>query len=453
MSSLGLDPAVEELLEAAPGREAVAPPRRELVAELAAGALLVAAVAALAVAFGIDHAGPWWVAPVLVVAYAVVGRARFDVGAGYTCPTELVLVPMAFAVSPALLPVLVAAGSLLRYLPDVVVSRRSHPLRLVMTVPDAWYAVGPALVLGLAGSPAASFGIWPVLLAAFAAQIAVDLLSSVAREWAILGVPPALQARVMGEVAAVDAALAPVGLLAAVAMVAEPAAIACVLPLAGLLAVFARERDERIRQALQLSSAYRGTALLMGDVLKADDVYTGGEHSHGVVFLSMAVAERMGLDGRARRDLEFGSLLHDVGKLHVSNDIINKPGKLTPEEWEVVRRHPVEGQRMLERIGGTMAEVGRIVRAHHERLDGGGYPDGLRGDEIPLAARVICACDAFSAMTTDRAYRPAMPYDAALAELRRCSGQQFDPDVVAALAEVVGELRPPARSPSPLTLA
>jgi HD-GYP domain-containing protein (c-di-GMP phosphodiesterase class II) len=160
----------------------------------------------------------------------------------------------------------------------------------------------------------------------------------------------------------------------------------------------------------------------------------------------------MNLTARQRRDLEFGSLLHDVGKLRVPNEIINKPGKLTDAEWEVIRRHPAEGQAMLERVGGTLAEVGRIVRAHHERIDGNGYPDGLRGDEIPIEARIICACDAYSAMTTNRSYRRAMPAGEALEELRRCAGAQFDAAVVSAIAEVVGATQATFSSPGEETL-
>jgi HD-GYP domain-containing protein (c-di-GMP phosphodiesterase class II) len=103
----------------------------------------------------------------------------------------------------------------------------------------------------------------------------------------------------------------------------------------------------------------------------------------------------------------------------------------------VIETHTVEGQRMLERVGGMLGEVGRLVRSCHERWDGEGYPDGLAGEAIPLVARVVCACDAFSAMTTDRPYRDALSVEAALAELRRCSGTQFDPDVVDALVAVV----------------
>jgi HD-GYP domain-containing protein (c-di-GMP phosphodiesterase class II) len=121
----------------------------------------------------------------------------------------------------------------------------------------------------------------------------------------------------------------------------------------------------------------------------------------------------------------------------VPKEIINKPGPLDDSEWEIMRRHTVEGQQLLDQIGGFMREVGTIVRASHERFDGGGYPDGLVGEAIPFEARVVACCDAFSAMTTDRSYRRARPVSAAIAELRACSGSQFDPQVVAALVTVV----------------
>jgi HD-GYP domain-containing protein (c-di-GMP phosphodiesterase class II) len=210
--------------------------------------------------------------------------------------------------------------------------------------------------------------------------------------------------------------------------------------------VMAREREHRIQQALALSDAYRGSALLMGEMLEADDPYTGGEHSQGVVALALAVGHELDLDARERRNLEFGALLHDVGKLRTPNEIINKPGELTLEEWEIIRRYPIDGQEMLDRVGGVLADVGVIVRAHHERWDGAGYPDGLVADQIPMAARIICACDAYSAMTTDRSYRSAMPVADALAELRACAGSQFHPRVVDAIGAVIEREAPRALS-------
>jgi HD-GYP domain-containing protein (c-di-GMP phosphodiesterase class II) len=145
----------------------------------------------------------------------------------------------------------------------------------------------------------------------------------------------------------------------------------------------------------------------------------------------------MGLDARQRRDAEFAALLHDIGKIKVPGEIINKPGKLTDKEWEIMKTHTLEGERLLSQVGGILGNVGRIVRSCHEDWDGTGYPDGLVGEEIPLVARIVRACDAFSAMTTDRSYRKARPVEEALAELKRCSGTDFDPVVVETLAAAV----------------
>jgi HD-GYP domain-containing protein (c-di-GMP phosphodiesterase class II) len=234
----------------------------------------------------------------------------------------------------------------------------------------------------------------------------------------------------------VEAALAPVGLLVALVAVEHPVALTFVLPLVGLLFVFARERQVRIDHALELSHAYRGTALLLGDVVEADDAYTG-LHSRDVVSLVLDVCDALGVEGRERRDAEFAALLHDVGKIKIPSEIINKPGKLTDEEFDLIKTHTVEGERLLSQVGGLLGNVGRIVRSCHEDWDGTGYPDGLHSEEIPLVARIVRCCDAYSAMTTDRSYRKAMPVEAAVEELRRCSGTDFDPAVVEALVTAV----------------
>ena len=199
-----------------------------------------------------------------------------------------------------------------------------------------------------------------------------------------------------------------------------------------MLVIFARERQARIDNALELSHAYRGTAFLLGDVVEADDAYTGS-HSRQVVELVLGVADRMGLDARDRRSAEFAALLHDVGKIRIPGEIIGKRGPLTDDERALMETHTIEGQHLLERVGGLLGDVGAIVRSCHERMDGTGYPDGLEGDEIPLIARIVCCCDAFNAMTTDRPYRDGMSVEAAIAELRRHAGTQFDPAVVDAL--------------------
>jgi HD-GYP domain-containing protein (c-di-GMP phosphodiesterase class II) len=219
-----------------------------------------------------------------------------------------------------------------------------------------------------------------------------------------------------------------------------------VLPLPALLAVFAGERNERIQQTLELSGAYRGTALLLSDLLERADAYTGGDHTHGVVELSLLVADELGLSPRSRRQVELAALLHDVGKIAIPGGIITKPGPLTPEEWDIMRTHTIEGQRMLDRVGGALAQVGQIVRASHERYDGQGYPDGLAGKEIPREATIVAACDAYDAMTTDRPYRSARTPRAALSEMRAEAGGQFDPRVVAALERTLAPILEPEQT-------
>jgi putative nucleotidyltransferase with HDIG domain len=271
---------------------------------------------------------------------------------------------------------------------------------------------------------------------ALGAQFLFDFAASSLREQLNDGGSLRDQLRECRWVYCVDLALAAPGLAIAFAVWQRPWIVLLVLPLTTLMAVFARERRARVDYVIELSRAYRGTALVLGDVVEADDEYTG-RHSEAVVDLAMAVANEMRLSPAARRNVEFGALLHDVGKISVPKAIINKPGPLDDREWEVMRRHTIAGQEMLDQIGGFMKDVGTIVRASHERFDGGGYPDGLAGAEIPLEARIVCCCDAFNAMTTDRSYRAARSPRAAVEELKACSGSHFDPAVVQAVVAVV----------------
>jgi HD-GYP domain-containing protein (c-di-GMP phosphodiesterase class II) len=167
-------------------------------------------------------------------------------------------------------------------------------------------------------------------------------------------------------------------------------------------------------------------------LVEHDDAYTG-LHTGEVLNLSVRVAEEMGLSESQTMLIESAAQLHDVGKIAVPSEIINKAGPLNEEEWEVIKTHTLKGQEMLSTIGGLMHTVGAVVRSCHERYDGQGYPDGLAGEAIPLESRVIFCCDAFNAMTTDRSYRRAMSVDAALDEVQRNAGTQFDPQVAAAL--------------------
>jgi hypothetical protein len=161
------------------------------------------------------------------------------------------------------------------------------------------------------------------------------------------------------------------------------------------------------------------------------------QHSEDVVRLACAVGRLLGLEAASLVELEFAARLHDVGKIRVPDAVLHKPGPLDEEEYEVICCHSAWGAETLSSIPGLEA-VATVVRFHHERWDGQGYPDRLRGARIPLASRIICACDAFAAMTADRPYREAMDPVAALAELCAKSGTQFDPAVVDALTEVVG---------------
>jgi putative nucleotidyltransferase with HDIG domain len=412
--------------------------RDELRAELIVGGAFLAAAVALPLIAGVGGSPSWVLAGCYVVAMAVAAQLYFNIGAGLTMPTQLVFVPMLLVEPPAIVPLLVALALTLGMTPAIARKRRP-PSRLLHALGNSWFAWGPAVVLVLAHaegpqSPAA------VLIAAVAAQFSCDFAASIVRERLHGGLKLRELTAELGRVYLIDASLSPIGLLVALASQNRPWAPLLVAPLLGLLNVFAQERRSRLEQLIELNDAYRGTALVLGDVVEADDSYTG-EHTRGVVQLTLDVAERLDLNAHQRRNVEFGALLHDVGKVAVPKSIINKPGKLDDEEWAIIKQHTIEGQRMLETVGGFMKEVGKIVRSSHERWDGGGYPDGLAGEEIPLESRICSVCDAYNAMTTTRSYRAAMPGNEACAELRRCAGRQFDPRVVDALLDVVGRSR------------
>jgi two-component system cell cycle response regulator len=161
-----------------------------------------------------------------------------------------------------------------------------------------------------------------------------------------------------------------------------------------------------------------------------------GEHVNGVAKLAGDVGRALGFDNEALDELVRAAELHDIGKIAVPDTILHKPGPLTDEEWAFIRRHTLIGERILG-AAPSLRPVGKLVRSSHERFDGAGYPDGLAGQDIPLGARIILACDAYDAMTSDRAYRARSTSDEALAELRRCAGTQFDPVVVEALVAIV----------------
>ena len=405
-----------------------------IVTACSALAFLVAC-AGLQVASPSERDPSIWLLAFLVLAYAVASKVEFEVGIGSAIPTQLVFVPMLFLLPPAMVPLSVAVGLLLGSAADYL-RGREHPERALVIVASSWHAVGAALVIALAGEPEPAWSVWPVLLVAVFAQFVFDFAGSVTRAWFAFRISPTAHVRLMAWVYGVDLALTPVALLTALVASDEPLALLVVLPLLALLAFLAQERRRRIDHALELGHAYRGTAFLLGDVIEADDEYTGN-HSRDVVELTLTVVDRLGVSARQRRLAELTALLHDVGKIRIPAEIISKPGALTDEERAVINTHTIEGERMLDRVGGLLGEVGRLVRSCHERWDGGGYPDGLAGEAIPILARIVFCCDAYNAMTTDRPYRAALPASDALAEVERNSGTQFDPRVVTALAEAV----------------
>ena len=150
--------------------------------------------------------------------------------------------------------------------------------------------------------------------------------------------------------------------------------------------------------------------------------------------------------------MELGALMHDIGKLATPKAILHKTGPLTDDEWVIMREHTVVGERMLDRVGGYLRDVGKVVRSSHERVDGTGYPDGLVGEAIPLASRLIAVADAYDAMTTSRPYRAALPRDTAVAELRANAGTQFDMAVVVAALKVLNRAAPDTEVIAPATL-
>ncbi len=725
--------ATERLLESSWGQRERRASSRELAVDATAAGLFVAAAGALALAGDTTGLRPG-IAALLIAVYAVVARIEFPVGAGYVVPTQLILVPMLLLLPPAVVPAAVGLGLVLAATVDWSLGR-VPPRRVLSAVPDAWHAIGPALVLVLAGSPFIDFHQLPLLVAAFAAGCIVDLGCSLVR-MRLAGVGPELhlQMKVIAVVWAVDACLAPLGLLAGIATRQNDIAIVFVLPLAFLLSVLARDRSERINQAhrrlklveqerarlqtavrrlgdafaaklelnglleillqgsvealdaaagrldlgdepaaLQLEAGAERWLDVLGRVIPKHDVnddgaaqiasaggwilgipiriaaspreitgvvwfarpgrmfeddeialiaeliakvelsaaeiiahhtireqaltdpltglgnrrklgaelesafaadgqsllllfdldgfkdyndtfghlagdqvlsrlgaklrrevdghgrayrlggdefcahldldgqdpdqmilsvagaltevgsdYTVGAsvgavvlpreadspeaalrladermyahkrsrstaaraqagevllrtmrakqpeldaHSNKVAELATKVACRLGVVGDALEEISRAAQLHDIGKVAIPDEILNKPTSLNASDWQRIRSHTVLGESILEGAP-ALRGVARLVRASHERWDGAGYPDNLRGEEIPLGARIVSVCDAYEAMTTERPYRSAIAHDTACQELQRCAGKQFDPAVVSAFLNV-----------------
>ena len=405
--------------------------REAFASAVVAAGFVVAAAATLVVVPWEPHANPVLIA-VLVALYAVVSRIDFEIGKGYANPEQLAFVPMLFLAPLPLVPILAAAGFALgRIRKRIDRTERGHA---VSELAGSWFALGPVWVLAaFAPSGPPSFDSLDIYLVALIAQVVASTAAAVVQERLAKDPQPIWP---MLWAWRVDAVLSPIGLVVAVQAGSEPATIIALVPLAWLLQVFSKERQERYTATLELHNAYRGTVMLLSDVVEAEDDYTAF-HCRSVVELVAEVADEMKIPKAERQELEFAALLHDVGKIAIPKEILNKPSKLTDEEFDLIKTHTIEGQLLLDRVGGLMGRVGKIVRSCHERWDGKGYPDGLRGEEIPLAARIVFCCDAYNAMTTDRPYRKAMRREDALAEIRDNAGTQFDATVAEALERVV----------------
>jgi HD-GYP domain-containing protein (c-di-GMP phosphodiesterase class II) len=199
---------------------------------------------------------------------------------------------------------------------------------------------------------------------------------------------------------------------------------------ADLREVFKQERA----RAQELRRSYKATVRALSNAVEARDAYTG-KHAERVAAYGIELASATGLDIADSPQIEFGFLLHDIGKVGVPDAILFKSSSLTEEEYALVRRHPIIGSEILRDVD-FLGEGKLVVRHHHERWDGTGYPDGLRGDSIPLAARVFAVADALDALTTDRPYRPASTFERARAVVRDGAGTQFDPAVVNAYEQI-----------------
>jgi HD-GYP domain-containing protein (c-di-GMP phosphodiesterase class II) len=430
------DAGGDELVRDARARVEQPHPGRDLWPfAISGGAVIVGAVAA-AISLDTHLPGSAWRALFFLAMYAVASRVEFEVGNGISVPTEIILVPMLFELPLGLVPAVCAAGFLVGSFADRPWALR-NPMRAMPSIAGAAHTFGPVIVLAVANGLPLRWSAWPVYVGALVAQFCFDFVAA-AIGTAAERIHPRDLARFVSYAYAVDVALAPLGLALAFATRHHPYELAIALPFIVLLRTFAAERSRRIDNALELTDAYRGTAFLLGDVIEADDAYTG-RHTRHVVDLVLTVGAALGLSATEQRDAEFVAVLHDVGKIRVPKEILNKTGPLDEKERAIVEMHTIEGERMLARVGGLLAGVGRIVRSCHERWDGEGYPDRLAGEGIPLLSRVVSVCDAYSAMTTDRPYRAALPEGEALEELRRCSGTQFDPRVVDAFLRVVSD--------------
>jgi len=183
----------------------------------------------------------------------------------------------------------------------------------------------------------------------------------------------------------------------------------------------------------------------ISSALDAKDTYTHG-HSHRVTLFSLIIAQELGLDDSSIEEIETAGLLHDIGKIGVPEDILCKPGKLTDEEYCIIKQHAARAKKILDTIP-SLQHVSTWASCHHERWDGRGYPNGLQGEDIPLPARILAVADTYDAMTSNRSYRKGLPHEVAAEEIKNCSGSQFDPKMIEAFIRVEETFKEAALNP------
>jgi len=186
--------------------------------------------------------------------------------------------------------------------------------------------------------------------------------------------------------------------------------------------------QENERLVSDLEEMFLGLIKTLSAIIDAKSHWTAG-HSEKVTQYALGIGKEMGIDERDLKHLEIAGLLHDIGKIGTYETILDKPGTLTENEKTIIKHHPVKGTEILSSIK-QMKDIIPLIRHHHEYYNGGGYPDGLKGEEIPLLARILCVADSVEAMASDRPYRKGMKMDIIIKELKRCSGTQYDPNVV-----------------------
>lgn len=196
--------------------------------------------------------------------------------------------------------------------------------------------------------------------------------------------------------------------------------------------------NSKVSMLKDLKELFYKTIKSIAAALDAKDPYTHG-HSMRVTLYSLILAKELGLDDRTMEEIETAGLLHDIGKVGIPQSILCKPGKLTDEEFEIMKSHPEQGEKIVMKIK-QLSIISSWLKTHHERWDGRGYPMGLRGEEIPITARIIALADTYDAMTSTRSYRKALCHEEAIAEIERCAGSQFDPSLASLFISIQEEI-------------